>query len=164
MTCLLICFLCCCCLNRGLLRRLWWRAETMKQFCMKIDLISQRENVLFLPSNMAAMTSHEMLYRGFSRRPCWRAETMKQFCMKIDLISQRRENVWFLPSNMAAMTSHEMLQSMVSRCWLIWMSHCEPTVIMFCSFISHCYAYECKNQQHKQHCLVPRRLLQCLQY
>ena len=32
----------------------------MKQFCMKIDLISQRrENVLFLPSNMAAMTSHE---------------------------------------------------------------------------------------------------------
>ena len=28
----------------------------MKQFCMKIDLISQRrENVLFLPSNMAAM-------------------------------------------------------------------------------------------------------------
>ena len=37
-----------------------WRAETMKQFCMKIDLIFQRrENVLFLPSNMAAMTSHE---------------------------------------------------------------------------------------------------------
>ena len=35
-------------------------AETIKQFCMKIDLISQgRENVLFLPSNMAAMTSHE---------------------------------------------------------------------------------------------------------
>ena len=32
----------------------------MKQFCMKIDLISQRrENVLFLPSNMAVMTSHE---------------------------------------------------------------------------------------------------------
>ena len=32
----------------------------MKQFCMKIDLISQRrENVLFLPSNMAAMTSLE---------------------------------------------------------------------------------------------------------
>ena len=32
----------------------------LKQFCMKIDLISQgRENVLFLPSNMAAMTSHE---------------------------------------------------------------------------------------------------------
>ena len=40
------------------------KAETMKQFCMKIDLISQgRENVLFLPSNMATMTSHEMLYR-----------------------------------------------------------------------------------------------------
>ena len=37
-----------------------WRAETMKQFCMKIDLISQeRKNVLFLPSNMAAMTSRE---------------------------------------------------------------------------------------------------------
>ena len=34
-----------------------WRAETMKQFCIKIDIISQgRENVLFLPSNMA---SHE---------------------------------------------------------------------------------------------------------
>ena len=33
----------------------------MKQFCMKIDLISQeRENVLFLPSNMEAMSwSHE---------------------------------------------------------------------------------------------------------
>ena len=32
----------------------------MKQFCTKIYLISQgRENVLFLPSNMAAMTSHE---------------------------------------------------------------------------------------------------------
>ena len=72
---------------------------------MKIDLISQgRENVLFLPSNMAAMTSHEN-----ARQPCWRAETMKQFCMKIDLISQGRENVLFLPSNMAAMTSHEVL-------------------------------------------------------
>ena len=35
-------------------------AETMKQFCMKIDLISQgRENALFLPSNMVAMMSHE---------------------------------------------------------------------------------------------------------
>ena len=33
----------------------------MKQFCMKIDLISQRrENVLVLPSNMAAMTSHDV--------------------------------------------------------------------------------------------------------
>ena len=32
----------------------------MKQFYMKIDLISQgRENVLFLPTNMVAMTSHE---------------------------------------------------------------------------------------------------------
>ena len=32
----------------------------MKQFYMKIDLISQgREKVLFLPYNMAAMTSHE---------------------------------------------------------------------------------------------------------
>ena len=32
----------------------------MKQFCMKIDLISQRrENVLVLPSNMVAMTKHE---------------------------------------------------------------------------------------------------------
>ena len=32
----------------------------MKQFCMKIDLISyRRENALFLPSNMAAMTSRE---------------------------------------------------------------------------------------------------------
>ena len=32
----------------------------MKQFCMKKDLIYQgRENVLFLSSNMAAMTSHE---------------------------------------------------------------------------------------------------------
>ena len=45
---------------RGFSRRPCWRAETLKQFCMKIDLISQRrENVLFLPSNMAAMTSHE---------------------------------------------------------------------------------------------------------
>ena len=41
---------------RGFSRRPCWRAETMKQFCMKIDLISQgRENVLFLPSNMTAM-------------------------------------------------------------------------------------------------------------
>ena len=32
----------------------------MKQFCMKINLISQgRENVLLVPSNMAATTSHE---------------------------------------------------------------------------------------------------------
>ena len=32
----------------------------MKQFCMKIDLIFQgSENGLFLPSNMAVMTSHE---------------------------------------------------------------------------------------------------------
>ena len=32
----------------------------MKQFCIKIDLISQgRENALSLPANMAAMTSHE---------------------------------------------------------------------------------------------------------
>ena len=46
-------------INRGFSQQPCWRAETMKQFCMKIDLISQRENVLFLPSNMAAMTSHE---------------------------------------------------------------------------------------------------------
>ena len=45
---------------RGFPRWPCWRAETMKQFCVKINLISQgRENVLFLPSNMAAMTSHE---------------------------------------------------------------------------------------------------------
>ena len=45
---------------RGFSRGPCWRAETMKQFCMKIDHISQRrENVLFLPSNMAVMTSHE---------------------------------------------------------------------------------------------------------
>ena len=45
---------------RGFSRQPCWRAEAMKQFCMKIDIISQRrENVLFLPSNMAAMTSHE---------------------------------------------------------------------------------------------------------
>ena len=37
----------------------------MKLFYMKIDLISQgRENVLFLPSNMAAMTSHENALYG----------------------------------------------------------------------------------------------------
>ena len=37
---------------RGFSRQPCWRAE--------IDLISQRrENVLFFPSNMAAMTSHE---------------------------------------------------------------------------------------------------------
>ena len=45
---------------RGFSRWPCWRAETVKQFCMKIDLISQgRENVLFLPSNMAEMTSNE---------------------------------------------------------------------------------------------------------
>ena len=38
----------------------------MKQFCMKIDLISQgQENVLFLPSNMVAMTSHENALYNF---------------------------------------------------------------------------------------------------
>ena len=38
----------------------------MKQFCMKIDLIFQRrENVLFLPSNMVAMTSHEKALGSF---------------------------------------------------------------------------------------------------
>ena len=42
----------------------------MKQFCMKIDLISQgRENVLFLPSNMVAMTSHENALHLFSTKP-----------------------------------------------------------------------------------------------
>ena len=47
-------------------------AETMKQFCMKIDLISQgRENLLFSPSNMAAMTSHEnALYPHYSEIRC----------------------------------------------------------------------------------------------
>ena len=46
---------------RGFSRRPCWRTETMKQFCMKINLISQRrENVLFLPSNMAAMTTRNM--------------------------------------------------------------------------------------------------------
>ena len=50
----------CWCTYRGFSQRPCWRAETMKQFCMKIDLISQRrENVLFLPCNMATMTSHE---------------------------------------------------------------------------------------------------------
>ena len=45
----------------------------LKQFCMKIDLISQgRENVEFLPSNMAAMTSHEnALYQGVSCYVQW---------------------------------------------------------------------------------------------
>ena len=36
----------------------------MKQFCMKIDLISRRENVLFLPSNMVVMTSHKNALLG----------------------------------------------------------------------------------------------------
>ena len=45
---------------RGFSRRPCWRAETMKQFCMKIYLISEgRENVLFMPSSMAAMTSRQ---------------------------------------------------------------------------------------------------------
>ena len=41
----------------------------MKHFCMKIDLIFQRrENVLFLTSNMAAMTSHEnALLQSYNR-------------------------------------------------------------------------------------------------
>ena len=43
--------------NRRFSRQPFCRGETMKQFCMEIDLISpRRENVLFLPSNMAAMT------------------------------------------------------------------------------------------------------------
>ena len=42
----------------------------MKQFCMKIDLISQgRENAVFMPSIMAAMTSHEnALFESHSER------------------------------------------------------------------------------------------------
>ena len=44
----------------------------MKQFRLKIDLISQgRENVLFLPSNMAAMTSHENALYSFTRTPIY---------------------------------------------------------------------------------------------
>ena len=46
----------------------------MKQFYMKIDLISQgRENVLFLPSNMAAMTSHEnaLYFPGSIEEKSW---------------------------------------------------------------------------------------------
>ena len=31
--------------NRGFSRRSCWRAETMKQFCVKIDLISQRREM-----------------------------------------------------------------------------------------------------------------------
>ena len=45
-------------INRGFHGSHKWRVETMKQFCMKIDIISQgRENV-FLggPSSTAAMT------------------------------------------------------------------------------------------------------------
>ena len=42
--------------NRRFSRQPCCRGETMEQFCMEIDLIFQRrENVLFLPSNMAAM-------------------------------------------------------------------------------------------------------------
>ena len=45
---------------RGFSRQPCWRAVTMKEFCMKIGPISQgKENVLFLPSNLAAMASHE---------------------------------------------------------------------------------------------------------
>ena len=41
----------------------------MKQFCMKIDLISPgRGNVLFLPSSMAVMTSHENALYIFESR------------------------------------------------------------------------------------------------
>ena len=56
---------------------------------MKIDLISQRrENVLFLPSNMAAMTSHEnALYRRLARKvvsaPCLPAAN--NFCLLVSL-------------------------------------------------------------------------------
>ena len=62
----------------------------MKQFCMKIDLISQeRENVLFVPSNMAAMTSHENalfaaeLYLLGILRHCLK------YCIKVNLREMR---------------------------------------------------------------------------
>ena len=44
----------------------------MKQFCMKIDIIFQgRENVLFWPSNMAAMTSHENAQKKRRKHKCF---------------------------------------------------------------------------------------------
>ena len=44
----------------------------MKQFCMKIDIIFQgRENVLFLPSNMAAMTSHGNAQKKRRKHKCF---------------------------------------------------------------------------------------------
>ena len=54
----------------------------MKQFCMKIDLFSQgRENVLFLPSNMATMTSHEnallMMVENLRAGQCFRGSSWK---------------------------------------------------------------------------------------
>ena len=48
---------------------------------MKIDLISQgRENVLFLPSNMAAMTSHALYVHGRRLKPT--DETLIQLLSK----------------------------------------------------------------------------------
>ena len=38
--------------------------KKMKQFCMKIDLIPHRRENVFLPSNMAAVTSHENALYG----------------------------------------------------------------------------------------------------
>ena len=56
----------------------------MKQFCMKIDLISQRrENVLFLPSNMAAMTLLENALYGLLSHNVRSYPAEGQFCVEI---------------------------------------------------------------------------------
>ena len=66
--------------HRGFSWRPCWRAETIKQFCMKIDLISQRrENVLFLPSSMAAMTSHENVLLAKVQLCEYRSQTLEGF-------------------------------------------------------------------------------------
>ena len=50
--------------NGGFSRQPCWRAETMKQFCMKIDLISQgRENVFFCPPTWRQWRHMKMVER-----------------------------------------------------------------------------------------------------
>ena len=56
--------------NRGFSRRSCWRAETMKQFCVKIDLISQRrEMYCFCPPTWRQWRHMKMLYLTFTQLP-----------------------------------------------------------------------------------------------
>ena len=108
-------------LYRGFSRQPCWRAETMKQFCMKVDLISQRrENVLFSPSNMAAMTSQELphrrifikLYRRYHHKVARRYSVQQEQCLMNEAADRVR---CFLPREDKIHTSELVLACAASE-------------------------------------------------